>query len=129
MITINTFRKLALSFPETNEQPHFEKTSFRVGKKIFATLDVKKDQACLKLSENDQFAFCAFDRTIIFPVPNKWGLQGWTFIDLKKVSKKILSDAIKAACNEVSLKKLSKKKELKIVNEKDQSVSDGSMRQ
>lgn len=30
-------RKIALAFPETNEEPHFELTSFRTHKKIFAT--------------------------------------------------------------------------------------------
>ena len=39
MVSIDTFRKLALSFDEAVEQPHFEKPSFRVNKKIFATLD------------------------------------------------------------------------------------------
>ena len=37
MVTIDIFRKLALSFPEATEGPHFEKTSFRGKKKIFAT--------------------------------------------------------------------------------------------
>lgn len=36
MITLDTLRHLALSLPETTEEPHFEKTSFRVKKKIFA---------------------------------------------------------------------------------------------
>lgn len=39
MVSIDTLRKLALSFPEVTEEPHFEKTSFRVKKKIFATYD------------------------------------------------------------------------------------------
>jgi hypothetical protein len=45
MVDIATFRQLARSFPETSEQPHFEKPSFRVGKKIFATLDLKNEVA------------------------------------------------------------------------------------
>ncbi len=32
MVTLETFRKIALSFPEATEEPHFEKTSFRVKK-------------------------------------------------------------------------------------------------
>jgi hypothetical protein len=43
MITESFFRELALSFPEATEAPHFEKTSFRVKNKIFATLDLKKN--------------------------------------------------------------------------------------
>jgi hypothetical protein len=37
-MTATAFRKLALSLPEAHEAPHFERASFRVGKKIFATL-------------------------------------------------------------------------------------------
>ncbi len=75
MVNTETFRQLALSFPEVTEQPHFEKASFRIGKKIFATLNIEHDRACIKLSETDQDVFCTFDRSVIFPVPNKWGKQ------------------------------------------------------
>ena len=63
MVSIDTFRKLALSFPEATEEPHFEKTSFRVNKKIFATYDNTKHQACIKLSEIDQDVFSSFDKS------------------------------------------------------------------
>ncbi len=78
MISIETFRKLALCYPEATEQPHFEKTSFRVNKKIFATLDIKNMRACLLLSPIDQSVFSTFDKSVIYPVPNKWGLKGAT---------------------------------------------------
>ena len=39
----------------------------------------------------------AYDPTVIYPVPNAWGKQGWTYIDLKKVKKTVLKDALKAA--------------------------------
>lgn len=97
-------RALALSLPETSEAPHFEKTSFRVNKKIFATYDSKKDQACLKFSEIDQDVFSKIQG--ISPVPNKWGKQGWTFIQLEKVNNEILMDALKQAYCEVAPKNL-----------------------
>jgi predicted DNA-binding protein (MmcQ/YjbR family) len=106
MINIATFRKIALSFAETTEQPHFEKTSFRVGKKIFATYDSKNNRACIKLSEANQDIFCLYDKSIIFPVPNKWGKQGWTFIDLSKIKKQLFTGALKLAYNEVAPKKI-----------------------
>ncbi|MFN2437644.1 MAG: MmcQ/YjbR family DNA-binding protein [Chitinophagaceae bacterium] len=102
MVDIKTFKELALSFPDTTEQPHFEKTSFRIKKKIFATLSINENRACIKLSPNDQYVFCAIDKAIIYPVPNKWGQQGWTLINLKKVRKSILKDALTTAYNEVS---------------------------
>jgi hypothetical protein len=36
---VNSFKRIALSFPGTMEQPHFERTAFKIiGKNIFATL-------------------------------------------------------------------------------------------
>ena len=99
MVSIETFRQLALSFPDAEELPHFEKASFRIRKKIFATLDVKNNRACLMLSPVDQSVFCAFDPSVIYPVPNKWGKHGATFVELKKVRKDMLKDALTQACN------------------------------
>ena len=102
MVDANTFRQLALSFAGTEEQPHFEKTSFRVKKKIFATHAAGSHIICVKLSEVDQSVFCAFDKTIIYPVDNKWGKQGWTLVDLQKVRKTMLKDILTTAYHEVA---------------------------
>jgi predicted DNA-binding protein (MmcQ/YjbR family) len=107
MVTISEFKKLALSFPETTEQPHFEKTSFRVRKKIFATLDEKENRATLKLNEIDQDVFTKVAPEAVSPVPNKWGKQGWTFVHLGKVRSEIFSDALTTAFCEVAPKRLS----------------------
>jgi predicted DNA-binding protein (MmcQ/YjbR family) len=106
MVSIDTFRKLALSFPDATEVSHFEKTSFRVKKKIFATYDDRKKRACIKLSEIDQNVFSAAGKTIIFPVDNKWGKQGWTFIEMNKVTKELFIDALTTAYCEVAPKEL-----------------------
>lgn len=106
MVTIDTFRKFALSFPEATEEPHFEKTSFRVKKKIFATYDENNKRACIKLSVIDQEVFSSADRTIIYPVDNKWGKQGWTLIEMKQVRKNIFIDALTTAHCEAAPQKL-----------------------
>lgn len=106
MITNQQFRTLALSFPETIELPHFENTSFRVNKKIFASLNEKEKRACLKLTAQDQDLFSLFDKTIVYPVPNKWGKQGWTLVELSKIKKETLMDLLKAAYMNVAPKKL-----------------------
>jgi hypothetical protein len=103
---IATFTRMALALPQAEELPHFEKTSFRVGKKIFATLDIAAQRACVKLSAVDQSVFCAYDPKAIFPVPNKWGQQGWTFIDLTAVHPDMCADALTTAYCEVAPKKL-----------------------
>ena len=106
MVSIDTFRKLALSYPEVTEEPHVEKTSFRVKKKIFATYDDEKKRAFIKLSEIDQDVFSSTDKTIIFPVNNKWGKQGWTLIELSKVRKELFIEALETAYCGVAPKKL-----------------------
>ncbi len=106
MVTIQKFRKLALSLPEAIELPHFDKASFRVGKKIFATLDEKKKRGCLMFTPVDQSVFAAIDKTILYPVPNKWGLKGATFVELDNVSDEILLDALTTAYKGIAPKRL-----------------------
>lgn len=97
MISIDAARKAALSLPEAEEQPHFHLASFRVGKKIFATIHEDKNYVMVKLTPLDQSVFCAFDKEVIFPVPGGWGLKGATYINLKKVKKAMLMDALTTA--------------------------------
>jgi hypothetical protein len=106
MVKSEVFRQLALSFPEVVEQPHFEKNSFRVNKKIFVTHDEQHERVTIKLSETDQSVFCSFDSTIIYPVKGSWGNQGWTIIELKKIRKDMLIDALTVAYCEVAPKRL-----------------------
>jgi predicted DNA-binding protein (MmcQ/YjbR family) len=106
MVTIDTFRKVALSFPEATEKAHFKKTSFRVKEKIFATYDEAQKRACIRLTEVDQDVFYSADRTIIYPADNKWGKQGWTLIEMKKVQKDLFIDALITAYCSVAPKKL-----------------------
>lgn len=106
MVTLEKLRELALSFPETTEEPHFEKISFRVKKKIFATYDNIKKITSIKLSEIDQNVFSSADKSIIFPVDNKWGKQGWTQVEMGKVRKELFIDALTTAYCEVAPKKL-----------------------
>jgi predicted DNA-binding protein (MmcQ/YjbR family) len=105
MVSQQVFRQLALSFADAEEQPHFHLPSFRVKKKIFATLWEQENRAMLKLSPVDQSVFCSYDNTVFFPVPGGWGKKGATFVDLGKVKKGMLKDALSNAYNEVVKKK------------------------
>lgn len=109
MVSTNEVTAWALAYPESVQLPHFEKISFRVNKKIFATLDIPKQRAVLKLSEVDQSVFCAYDKTILYPVPGAWGKQGWTIVELKKVRKAMFKDALQLAYCMVAPKALSEK--------------------
>lgn len=106
MINNDTFREMALHFENTEEQPHFHRQAFRIkGKTIFATLDEKKQTANLKLTEVDQTIYCQIDKEIFYPVSGRWGQQGWTTVDLKKVSRKLLAEVLKISYNIAAKKK------------------------
>ena len=104
MVNIETFRKLALAFPDAEELPHFETTSFRYKKKIFATYHPKEHRAMLKLSPVSQSVFCTYDNKMFFPVPGGWGLKGATFADLHKAKKPIFKEALTTAYDQVANK-------------------------
>lgn len=106
MIDTDTFRRIALSLPEAVEDAHFEDPSFKVSRKIFATLNAKENRATVKLSAADQDVFCTFDITVIYPVPNKWGKQGWTHVNLQTVKEEMLTDLLKTAYCTVAPAKL-----------------------
>ena len=105
MVDIDIFRTLALSFPDTAELPHFEKTSFRVKNKIFATYWEKEDRAMLLLPIIEQSVFCGYDSAAFFPVPGAWGKKGATLVELKNVRKDMFKDAVTVAYNSIALKK------------------------
>ena len=97
MANFSTLQQLCLSLPESNEEPHFEKTSFRVKGKIFATFDVKKNCATVKLSAVEQDVFCSANEGLVYPVDNAWGKQGWTLVEISKIKKELLEAIVKSA--------------------------------
>lgn len=106
MDSIETVKELALSLPETTEEPHFDKIAFKIRKRIYATYDTKEQSVNVKLSEIDQDVFCKLGKGSIYPVANKWGKQGWTSIDLKSVDPTLFKDAFITAYCELAPKKL-----------------------
>jgi predicted DNA-binding protein (MmcQ/YjbR family) len=105
----STFIAHCLSFDEVVEQPHFEKTSFRVNKKIFATLDLHKNKATFKLSAIDQSIFCDFDSNKIQPATGAWSKQGWTIFELTGLTDEMIIDALTLSYCNVAPKRLSEK--------------------
>src|SRR6476659_1249777 len=106
MVTPDEAASFALALPEATEQPHFDKRSFRVGKKIFANLQSDHSRFVLKLSSVDQSVFCDFPDGAFRAVPGGWGKQGWTIVDLQKVRADMLLDALRLAWKGVAPKRL-----------------------
>ncbi|HEX5113394.1 MAG TPA: MmcQ/YjbR family DNA-binding protein [Saprospiraceae bacterium] len=105
MVDIEYFRKIALRFPVTNEEPHFEVWSFRFKGKIFSTWWEKEDKAMVKLTPEQQSVFCSMGDSVFYPVPGSWGQKGATFVNLRKVRKDMFKDALTLAYEGISAKK------------------------
>jgi predicted DNA-binding protein (MmcQ/YjbR family) len=100
------FATMALSFPGTEEHPHFDRRAFKViGRRIFATLHQPTKTVNLKLSPVDQSVFCQYDKGTVYPTPNKWGVQGWTTFELKKIPREFMFDALNVAYSDAATKK------------------------
>jgi hypothetical protein len=102
MISEDKFIELALSFPGTEQVPHFERIGFKVtGKRMFATYLSKNNTANMFLTPREQGIFCKMDSGNIYPVPNKWGEKGATTFELNNLPKGIIIEALLSAYNEV----------------------------
>jgi hypothetical protein len=101
MVSLSKFTEIALALPNASEHPHFENTSYKAKNKIFATLNPIEIRACLKFTTEQQAHYCAIDENLIFPVPNKWGTHGWTFVNLKLINTALLQEVLDLAYSNV----------------------------
>jgi hypothetical protein len=109
MISEESFIEMALSFPGTEQLPHFERTGFKVtGKRMFATYLSKDNTANIFLTPAEQRIFCKMQTSGIYPVPNKWGEKGATTFEITKIPKEIILEALLSAYNEVVKPKINK---------------------
>jgi hypothetical protein len=110
MIIGKQFTELALSFPGTEQVPHFERIGFKVsGRRMFSTYLAENNTANVFLTPPEQAVFCKMHNGI-YPVPNKWGEKGATTFDLNQVPMNILREALLSAYNEVLASKPAKSK-------------------
>jgi hypothetical protein len=94
----NDFRRLALSFPETEERAHMDHPDFRVAGKIFATLGYpEKGWAMVKLTPIEQEMLVKAQPTVFNPCTGAWGRRGCTNVRLKSARKPTLRRALEAA--------------------------------
>jgi hypothetical protein len=97
-MTPNDFRKLALSFPETEERAHMNHPDFRVAGKIFATLGYPNtERAMVKVTPIEQEMLLRDEPSIFSAVNGAWGRQGSTSVNLKAARKDVMRRALAAA--------------------------------
>jgi hypothetical protein len=97
-MTIQDFRRIALSFEGAEEGSHMGNADFRVGGRIFCTLaHAKKGYGNLMLTPEEQAPFLAELPEIFIPVAGGWGRNGATHVVLANVSEDVLEGAIRTA--------------------------------
>ncbi|MBL7964129.1 MAG: MmcQ/YjbR family DNA-binding protein [Flavobacteriales bacterium] len=96
-------RDLVLAMPGITEHEHFDKAAYRGtlpnGKpsKIFMTLWIEDQRAVLLLDTEQQAELHAHHPAVFFPVPNKWGDKGATFVELEQVAPVLFRKAVEMA--------------------------------
>jgi hypothetical protein len=103
----DTFRRLALSLPETSESAHRNHPDFRVRGKIFATLGwPSQDWGIVKLTCEEQEIVVDAEPTVFVPVKGAWGRQGCTNVRLEAASEATLQGALLRAWRKAAPKYL-----------------------
>jgi hypothetical protein len=109
-ITIEGFRRLALSLPDVVEAQHMGHPDFRVGGRIFATLgSPDPDWGMIQLPPELQEALVEAQPKIFRPVKGAWGLRGATNVCLRAASVAALRPAMALARAHVASKAARKK--------------------
>jgi hypothetical protein len=96
MATSRDLRRIALSLGGTTEAPHFDRAAFKVVRN-YATLAADGRTANLKFTPDEQEFKCMMAPEAFAPVPNAWGKQGWTTVNLSKLSAAELRNALEMA--------------------------------
>ena len=89
-------RRMALALPGTTEAPHFDRAAFKVAR-IYVTLAADGLSANLKFSPDEQEFKCMMVPEAFAPVPNAWGRQGWTTVELARLGLAELANALEIA--------------------------------
>lgn len=109
MLTPNEFAQIAFSFPNTESQPHLKQIAFKLVRgRVFATLNEATQIAQISLPIAKQNEFQQLVPDCIYPLPNKWGKNGWTIFELRGVSLDIIQAALKTSYEAALQRKLKK---------------------
>ena len=102
-MTPEALRRFALSLPEAREEPHFERTSFRIGKKIFATMTRDGREAMVKVAEPDEVeALLSMQPAAFFSYGTWTTRNGALGVRLEEVNAALLRQLVTAAWKSVA---------------------------
>jgi hypothetical protein len=97
-MTVDDFRRIALSLDGAEESAHMGSPDFRVGGRIFATLaSQRQGYGNLMLTPEQQAAFVEEAPDLFVPIAGGWGRGGATHIRLAAANEDVLAGALRAA--------------------------------
>jgi hypothetical protein len=96
-ITAAGYRRMALGLDGVIEAEHMGHPDFRVGGKIFASLQQGLRAASLMLSPEDQAHFMNAAPDAFTPESGAWGRAGWTRIQLADADEETVGEALTLA--------------------------------
>jgi hypothetical protein len=97
-MTSEAFRSLALALPGAAESAHMRHPDFRVGGKVFATLDYPaQGWAMVKLAPEEQQLYLAKAPKVFGPASGAWGRGGSTLIQLAAARPALVRAALMSA--------------------------------
>jgi hypothetical protein len=96
-VTANQFRRLALGLEGVVESEHMNHPDFRVGGKIFASLQPGLKQGMVSLSPDEQARFVEEAPTMFAPVAGAWGRGGATSVLLAVADQERVGEALTLA--------------------------------
>jgi hypothetical protein len=106
-MTVDEYRRIALSQPEAVESAHMNHPDFRVRNKIFATIySVKEKQGMVKLTPVQQKQFIKEHPRIFSAASGAWGRSGATIVQIGSATNDIVSRAMNHAWRNTAPKRL-----------------------
>ena len=97
-MTLDDFRRIALSFEGAEESSHMGAPDFRVDGRIFATLaSAKQGYGNLMINPEQQAAFVEEMPEVFLPIHGGWGRMGATHIRLAATTEDVLTGALHTA--------------------------------
>src|SRR5437868_3850959 len=103
-MTVEQYRKIALSLPGAEEKSHFNHPDFRAGGRIFATLG-SGDKGCVTtLTPEEQQEFVKSHPETFVPAKGGWGLKGATIVKLAEADMEAVGEALTLAWKHVMAK-------------------------
>ena len=96
-MTPDEFRRLALETGDAVERAHMNQPDFRVGGKIFATLDLNHRQGIVKLTPEQQERVMREHPSVFQAVAGQPGRQGSTLIKLATATADQVAEALRLA--------------------------------